>query len=88
MHWLYNSEDKSEDWVDLNVQQNFNQRQIHVNVVDYSRIKTGIFFNQQIIVHKWTDRAWLAEFINGFIQKNAKIASIIQNFMQIDIEIV
>ena len=41
LYRLYNSDDMSEDWLDLNVQQNFNDRQENVKIVDYSQIRVG-----------------------------------------------
>ena len=38
---LYNSTDETGDWMDLNVQQNFNNRNQNVQIVDYSKLKNG-----------------------------------------------
>ena len=38
---LYNGEDMSDDWLDLNHQQNFNNRQKYVQINDVSKTKIG-----------------------------------------------
>ena len=39
MHRLYNTEDEWNDWMDLNTQQNFNNRTLKVKILDVSRVK-------------------------------------------------
>ena len=41
LYRLYNSEVMSDDWINLNMQQNFNDRSDKVKIVDKSRIKVG-----------------------------------------------
>ena len=41
LHKLYNSNMQSNDWLDLNFQQNFNARQNHFQIIDTSRLKVG-----------------------------------------------
>ena len=38
---LYNGEEMSDDWLDLNYQQNFNNRQKYVQINDVSTTKIG-----------------------------------------------
>ena len=39
--YLHNSKDQNEDCIDLNIQQNFNQRNQNVQIYDYSSLKIG-----------------------------------------------
>ena len=41
LYKLFNSTDMSNDWIDLNVQQTFNDRNHLVNVFDKSKLKAG-----------------------------------------------
>ena len=57
-HWvelfkLYNSNDESEDWMDLNNPQNFTGRNDYVNVFDTSSLKVGknILVNRMSIIN-------------------------------------
>ena len=54
---LYNSEEMSDDWVDLNLQQNFNGRLENVQIFDNSRIRVGknIMMNRLTITNNKID---------------------------------
>ena len=54
---IYNGDDDREDWLDLNFQQNFNERNDFINVIDTSRLKVG----KNILVKRLTS-------INGLIR--------------------
>ena len=41
LHKLYNSVNYSEDWLNLNFQQNFNSRSNQVKIIDQSRLRIG-----------------------------------------------
>ena len=59
LHKLYNSNMQSNDWLDLNFQQNFNARQNHFQIIDISRLKVG--------KNKLCNRL---NFLNGKIELN------------------
>ena len=61
LHKLYNSDEPSEDWLDLNYQQNFNARQNNFQVVDTARLKVGrnILCNRLKLLNGKIDLDWL-----------------------------
>ena len=54
MYNLYNSDEMSLDWVDLNLQQNFNGRVENVQIIDISRMRVGknILTNRLSVINK------------------------------------
>ena len=48
LYKLFNSETQNDDWIDLNNQQNFNDRVQSIQVIDDSRLKIGknLFVNR------------------------------------------
>ena len=50
LYKLFNTRDETADWMDLNVQQNFNNRNQNVQIVDYSKLKVG----KNILVNRLT----------------------------------
>ena len=65
LYKLYNGSDDRQDWIDLNFQQNFNNRNDFINVFENSRLKFG---KEQNDVYKWFDKPWLDESISEFLQ--------------------
>ena len=65
---LYNGEDMSDDWLDLNHQQNFNNRQKYVQINDVSKTKIGrnILSNRLGILNNQIDYDWLNLSLNSF----------------------
>ena len=65
---LYNSEQMSDDWVDLNYQQNFNNRQKCVQITDESRTKIGknVLLNRLGILNNKIDFDWLNLSLTAF----------------------
>ena len=72
---LYNSEMMNDDWVDLNSQQNFNDRQKLVQITDESltRIGKNILMNRLGILNNKIDYDWLNLSLNSFKIKCKKI---------------
>ena len=44
LYKIYNGRMENEDWIDLNLQQNFNNRNNHVQISDVSKWRIGNFF--------------------------------------------
>ena len=59
LYKLYNGSDDRKDWIDLNFQQNFNNRNNFINVFENSRLKVG----RNLLVNK-------IRCINGLINKD------------------
>ena len=57
---LYNSEVQNEAWMDMNVQQNVNQRQKFVHLVDHSRLRIG----KKNLTNRMTRLTTLNEMVN------------------------
>ena len=58
---LYNSEDMNTDWIDLNMQQNFNGRNDYVHIVDHSRVRVGknLLMNRLSLINDSINYEWL-----------------------------
>ena len=58
---LYNDGEERDDWMDLNVQQNFNDRNEYVNVVDASNLRVGgnILVNRLNILNDQIKYDWM-----------------------------
>ena len=65
---LYNGEEMSDDWLDLNYQQNFSNRQKYVQINDVSATKIGknILSNRLGILYNQIDYDWLNLSLNYF----------------------
>ena len=61
LHRLYNDELGRIDWIDLNIQQNFNNRNNKVQIVDYSRLKIGknLLVNRMTSINNMIPLDWL-----------------------------
>ena len=75
LHKLYNGDQLNEDWVDLNYQQNFNNRQKFVQINDESALKIGknILMNRLGILNNKIDYDWLNQSLNTFKIKSKKL---------------
>ena len=57
------------DWIDLNMQQNFNGRNDYVHIVDHSRVRVGKKpLDEQTVSNQWFNKLWLAEPFKGHLQ--------------------
>ena len=58
---LYNSDEMSLDWVDLNMQQNFNGRVENVQIIDISRMRVGknVLTNRLSVINNKIEYKWL-----------------------------
>ena len=58
---VYNSEDMNTDWIDLNMQQNFNGRNDYVHIVDHSRVRVGknLLMNRLSLINDSINYDWL-----------------------------
>ena len=65
---LYNSTNMSDDWVSLNVQQNFNRRNEKVQLIKISNYKVGnnYMVNRLMILNNKIEFSWLNESFNAF----------------------
>ena len=41
LHKIYNGDNENDDWQDMNVQQNFNSRNVNFHINDFSNVKVG-----------------------------------------------
>ena len=42
LHKIYNGSSMNDDWIDMNIQQNFNARNGRFHITDNSRLKIGV----------------------------------------------
>ena len=65
---LYNSTNMSDDWMSLNIQQNFNGRNENVQLIRISNYKVGNNFmvNRLTILNNKINYSWLNESFNAF----------------------
>ena len=63
---LYNDNGTTDDWIDLNLQQNFNSRQTCVRIHDCSNVKVGknILLNRFQDLNNLIDKLWLELSLN------------------------
>ena len=68
LHKLYNSNNMSDDWVSLNVQQNFNGRLDKFQIINMSHYKVGqnLIVNRFKALNNTIDLLWLNESLNAF----------------------
>ena len=60
--------DGNEDWIDLNFQQNFNERNNHVQIYEVSRLRIGrnTIVNRLKCLNNSIDYDWLNQSLNTF----------------------
>ena len=65
---IYNSDNQSDDWMDLNFQQNFNARNDFVQIYDVSQLKVGknLMMNRLSILNGQIKLDWLNFGLNSF----------------------
>ena len=65
---IYNRYITDDDWLDMNVQQNFNARCSFVKINDYSNLKIGknIMTNRLGVLNNQIDYDWLNLSLNTF----------------------
>ena len=68
LHKLYNSNNMSDDWVSLNMQQNFNRRLDKIQIISMSHYKVGqnLLVNRFKALNNTIDLLWLNESLNAF----------------------
>ena len=74
LYKLYNTmtPDGNEDWIDLNFQQNFNERNNHVQIYEVSRLRIGrnTIVNRLKCLNNSIDYDWLNQSLNTFKVKS------------------
>ena len=72
---LHNSNSMSEDWIDLNVQQNFNGRNEHIQIFNNSNDKVGrnLLVNRFKNLSNKISYSWLNESLDTFKVKCKKL---------------
>ena len=65
---LYNSRTETQDWIDLNFQQNFNERMTKVQINDVSSLRIGrnSLMNRLNCINNTIDYSWLNKSIDTF----------------------
>ena len=68
LYKIYNSKYESQDWLDLNFQQNFNDRYQHVHITDDSSIRIGrnCIMNRLSCINGRIEYSWLNKSIDTF----------------------
>ena len=68
LYKIYNGRTESEDWIDLNFQQNFNNRNNHVQITDVSNLRIGrnTTMNRLNCINNKIDYSWLNKSIDTF----------------------
>ena len=68
LYKIYNRFINDEDWLDMNVQQNFNDRSTFVQINDYSNLKIGknIMANRLRVLNNQINYDWLNLSLNSF----------------------
>ena len=68
LYKIYNCETQSDDWVDLNHQQNFNDRNNHVQLTNKSLLKIGknILINRMTCINEKIEYGWLNQSFESF----------------------
>ena len=58
---IYNDDLMNDDWMDMNLQQNFNSRNMMFQIADYSKIKVGknIIANRLTVLNNFVQLDWL-----------------------------
>ena len=75
LYKVYNSEEWSEDWVDLNWQQNFNNRNNKLQIIDLSRNRVGKnrLINRLTKTNNNIEFAWLNQSYESYKIKCKKM---------------
>ena len=75
LYKLHNSTSMSDDWIDLNVQQNFNRRNDHIQIFNRSNYKVGrnLLVNRFKNLSNKINYSWLNESFNSFKVKCKKL---------------
>ena len=75
LYKVYNGTMDSEDWMDLNFQQNFNQRMNTVQIIDKSRLRIGrnVLMNRLPILNNEINFDWLNLSLNSFKLKSKSL---------------
>ena len=65
---IYNDETRNEDWIDMNVQQNFNSRSRMFQITDYSNLRIGknIIANRLPTLNNQINLDWLSLSLNAY----------------------
>ena len=68
LYKIYNGGNENQDWIDLNFQQNFNERNIHVQINDVSNLRIGrnILMNRLNCINNKIDYSWMNKTIDSF----------------------
>ena len=68
LYKIYNSKTENMDWIDLNFQQNFNDRNLHVRINDVSRLRIGknTIMNRLNCLNGKIEYSWLNKSIDSF----------------------
>ena len=68
LYKVYNGSNENQDWIDLNFQQNFNDRSIRVQINDVSNLRIGrnSLMNRMNCINNKVDYNWLNKSIDSF----------------------
>ena len=68
LYKVYNGRTENQDWIDLKFQQNFNDRNIHVQINDVSNLRIGrnSLMNRMNCINDKVDYRWLNKTIDSF----------------------
>ena len=74
LYKVYNGRTENQDWIDLNFQQNFNGRNIHVQINDVSNLRIGrnSLMNRTNCINNKIDYSWLNKTLDSF-KKQCKL---------------
>ena len=75
LYKLYNGTQRNADWIDLNFQQNFNNRQKYVLINDESSLRIGknLLMNRLGVLNNLIEYDWLNQGLNTFKLKSKKL---------------
>ena len=75
LYKLYNGTQQNADWIDLNFQQNFNNRQKYVLINDESSLRIGknLLMNRLGVLNNLIEYDWLNQGLNTFKLKSKKL---------------
>ena len=75
LYKLYNGTQHNADWIDLNFQQNFNNRQKYVLINDESSLRIGknLLMNRLGVLNNLIEYDWLNQSLNTFKLKSKKL---------------
>ena len=68
LYKIYNGGNENQDWIDLNFPQNFNKRNIHVQINDVSNLRIGrnILMNRLNCINNKIDYSWMNKTIDSY----------------------